>query len=219
MNSYIIGLQRLFRQKWNYQISLLKRIIFGCPLKGLVNVIENHFSGQQSRGLGTNSHGVLSVADIKNLYNSKYLYMEPAIGMQTVIIFDLSLITMMHPGEIVTLKLNHIQKICIDGEHPWRLNSVLGCHRCRAKNHKCGLKSVKKRTMEVIIFNETYHENITVFQDICRYIELRVNCQTNSDRFCWYLGKKRRVKISGSMLSPWGITTFLILSKIHARRH
>lgn len=65
--------------------------------------------------------------------------------MQTIIIFDLSLIKGIRPGEIVNPKLNQIQKICIEGEHAWRLTSVVGCRCGSAKNRKGGLKAVKQR--------------------------------------------------------------------------
>lgn len=183
MKASIIGLQPVFRDKWNYDILLLKGPIFRCPSEGLVNFIDSHFSDQQSGMLVTKPHNMLLVTRIENLYNSKHLYLGTVIGMQMVNILDVSSITFMRLGELLNLKLNQIQKICINGEHVWLLTSVVVCHRVCAKHLKLSFKLMTHKTTYIILFNENYHETINLFQNICKYIELRVTFQTNFYRF------------------------------------
>lgn len=191
MKSYVLGLQRAFKQVWGYELSLLKGPIFDCQSDGLVNVIDNHFSDQQSRGLVTKSHNVMSVNDIKKLYSSDKLSTEHSKGMQARTVFNIALVTGMRPGEITNLKLSQLQKICIDGENAWRMTSVIGCRRGRSKNRKGGLKAVKQKPTEIIIFDETYYGSINVFQDLCEYLKLRLELKSPSDRLLHGVWKDR----------------------------
>lgn len=157
MKSYMLGLQRSFKQKCNYELFLLMGPIFDCQSLGLVNVINNHFSDKKSRGMVTKSHNVISVNEIMNLYWYEKLCMKSATGVQTRIVFNIALVTGMRPGEISNLKLSHLQKICVDGEKSRWMTAVVGCRRGRSKNRKCGLKAVKQKPTEIIIFEEMYY--------------------------------------------------------------
>ncbi len=79
MNTYILGIQRVFNE-WGFELKLTTGPVFGNPKTGLISVLNNKFSEQQSRGMASKSHNVLPLADVKKLLLSPSCSQETPQG-------------------------------------------------------------------------------------------------------------------------------------------
>lgn len=62
--NYTIGLQRAFKKVWEYDLKLLSDKVFGCPLEGLLAVVDNRAHLLQRQERHPVSHNIFSADNV-----------------------------------------------------------------------------------------------------------------------------------------------------------
>lgn len=163
MKGYILRLQRALHEIWGYKIRVLEGPVFNCPREGLIAAFNKNTPREQYH----NRFAFLSKADVVKLYSSDMLSMDTSKGLQRRMIFNLSLLTGMTPDGLIDLKVHHIMKISIDGEHVWRIRIQQKPRRRRTQ---------KIDPSDVLVFNDEYYNGlINVYEDIEKYMQVRLS--------------------------------------------
>lgn len=106
--NYIAGLQRAFKEVWNYDIKLLDAPVFKDPKVGVYTVIDNKIREVQANGTTVDSANILTFNDIERLYSSPYLGKSTAKGFLTRLIFNLGFVTGFRVGEMYNLEMKDV---------------------------------------------------------------------------------------------------------------
>lgn len=223
MRGYILGLQRAFKYEWGYDLKLLEGDVFNCPAEGLMAVLDNKFSLQQSTGVVAESHNVLSKEDVIKLYESPLLDRDTPLGFQARLVFSVALITAMRPSALVHLTVGQVQKITCGGEQVWKICGVIGSRVGASKTATGGWKAVQDKPQEVCVWNRTcLGGKLNLFEDLEDYMRIRNSLDCGSDRFFLaanarattfenffkrqHLGRNAFARIVGSICRKEGIT-------------
>ena len=86
MLTYIRGIQRRLHEL-ALPVHLFESSIFANPDSGLVAALDNKFVHQQSSGLRTRSHNILTVDDIEKIFSSEHCNATPAEGFRNKLVF------------------------------------------------------------------------------------------------------------------------------------
>lgn len=187
MKGYICGLQRYFENEWGYKLRLLDGEIFGNKENGLRCVLENRFNDQQSRGMVTKSHNVLSYEDLVKLYDSDELSKRTPSSFQCRLIFHIALSTAMRASEMLHLRLSQLSFINQKGQDVLMIVGTIGSKKGASKNAPGGISAIKQRPKEICIWNKWQMDGkINIYEDIKQYYDLRnkmVLKGENHDRF------------------------------------
>lgn len=79
MMVYAYGVQRRLHEL-GLPVNLFKGPIFGNLQTGVVPALDNKFSRQQASGAGTKSHNILTLGDIKSIFESVHCNPFTAVG-------------------------------------------------------------------------------------------------------------------------------------------
>lgn len=187
MKGYIAGLQRFFEVEWGYKINLLSGHVFAAKENSLRCVLDNLFNDQQSRGLVTKSHNVLSYENLLTLYKSAELSQRTPTSFLCRLIFHIALCTAMRATELHQLNMSQVSMTTHSGEEVIRIVGIVGNLNGASKNAPGGMNAIKSKPKEIFIRNKVQMDgNINVYEDIKAYIEVRNNLTKRgfrSDRF------------------------------------
>lgn len=186
MKTYILGLQRYFDQVWGYKLTLTKGPVFNDEKQGLMTVINNRFSEQQSRNKHVVSHNVLTGEDVKKLFESAQLSRATPASFQCRLLFGIALMTAMRPTELRLLRLSQFSKLCMSGEEVWKICSRVGSIDGTSKTSHGGWNAVNSKPKEVIIWNITsLGGSVNIYADIEEYMAMRneIIIEKDNDRF------------------------------------
>lgn len=107
---YIAGVKRAFKNIWHYDIKLLKVDIFCHNKTGSFAVRDKKIRKVQQAGDTVDSANILTICDIKQLYNSPYLIKNTAKGFIARIKCNLAFVNLFRIGEIYNLK---VKDVCV----------------------------------------------------------------------------------------------------------
>ena len=140
----------------------------------MVALLDNWFSDQQSRGLITHGHNILTDADVEKLYDSDQLSHSTPTSFQTRLIFDIALATAMRISEIYKLKRSQVTHSRQGDRNYIRIEGIVGSVEGTSKNAQGGIKAVKQKLREVFIWDQTdMNGKVNIYEDIMNYISVR----------------------------------------------
>lgn len=184
MKGYVLGIQRGFSVKWGHSLKLLEGDIFSCPKEGLLAVLDNNFSLQQSNGVLRQSNNVLSKTDLCKLFTSSSLSRATPYSFQTRLIFGIAVVTAMRPTELYTLTMGQFKKTKLNGKHVWQTKSVIGSQQGASKTFNGGFRAAGDKPTTVCVWNRDLVDgNLNVYKDSDEYISARLNLETGTERF------------------------------------
>lgn len=88
LKNYILGIQSAFEISWVVRVSLLPGPIFAHPKPGFILVVDNIICKHQADGEQPKSRNLLTVEDIRKLYDSVLLSKEIPRWFMTRLLFD-----------------------------------------------------------------------------------------------------------------------------------
>ena len=188
MKGYILGIQCFFRHEWGFKLSLLEGPVFNRPKEGLMAVLDNRFSAQQSDGMRTNSHNTLSTEDLHLLYGSQHLSRDTPQGFQARLVFSMALITAMRPTALVELTTQQVTKERRVGEDLWVITAAVGSRVGASKSNPGEYNAVRDKPPQTFIWNRVALEGlVNVYQNLEGYMEMRKAIVMFSNLFFWGL--------------------------------
>ena len=184
MKGYILGIQRFSRHEWGFKLSLLEGPVFNCPEEGLMAVLDNRFSAQQSDGMRTNSHNTLSTEDLRLFYGSQHLSIDTPQSFLARPVFSMALITAMRPTALVELTTEQVTKERRDGEDLWVITAAVRSRVGASKTNPGGYNAVRDKPPQSFVWKRVALDGlVNLYQDLEEYMEIRKAIVMSSNRF------------------------------------
>lgn len=209
LKSYVLGIQRSFKQEWKYEINLFRGPIFDCPDHGLMAVLDNKARRLQIQEMHTVSHNVLSQADLKQLYNSKSLSKDSPGSYLTRLVVTVGLVTALRPSALAALSVKQVIKTQLDGKVVYKIVHAMGSRFGASKTSKGGFSTAGAKPVEVFVFDEWYMDrSVNLFQDIDEYLDIRGMVEPSTERFFLAVNHKAMMVQNYFIRQPVGKNTF-----------
>ena len=184
LQSYLFGLQRAFADKWGFKISFALSPIFNRPDRGVLNALDKKCRSLQAIGFVRESHNVLTVTEIEQLYASEQLSKVKPLGFMTRMIFNLAFMTAFRSSELYEMRIKDVQFTSIEGDTVIRIVGRIGSANGASKNRQGGLRATDEKAPEVYIWNkDQVGGRVNVFKDIEEYLQMVTSFRGEDDHF------------------------------------
>ena len=173
MLTYIRSIQRRLNQL-GFPVNLFSGPNFADSRHGLVSVLDNRFAHQQSKGSGTKSHNILSIEDVKSIFESEYCNKQNAEGFRNRLIFSVGLAIGARTTELWMLEVSQFKLEVIDSKEAYVYYPKVGSSSGESKNHKGGMKYVSYRPRAIPIVDiELLGGRLNIFRLLREYFNAR----------------------------------------------
>lgn len=196
MLGYVRGVQRRLKEL-NYDVNLFSGPIFNYPNEGLKPVLDNKFSLQQSNGATTKSHNILTIDNVKEIFDSEFCNPSNATGFRNRLIFAVGLAIGARPTELCLLWMDQFTHEDRDGQKSWVYTPKVESSKGESKNAKGGVKAVRYRKRAVPIHDASFFGGtLNIYTLMCEYFSARAAAGITNPRF--FLGVKPGKKVTVS---------------------
>ncbi len=115
MLTYVRSIQRRLT-KLGFPVDVFARPIFSHPSEGLGSALDARFAEQQSKGLTTECHNVLTIEDIRVLISSEFCNKNNSDGFRNRLIFSICLAIGARTTELSLLECSQFQHQNVNGK-------------------------------------------------------------------------------------------------------
>ena len=155
MLGYVRGIQRRLREM-EFDVDLFDGPFFNRPKNGLGAIMDNKFVMQQAREGLTKIHNILTLDNVRNIFESEHSIEREANGFRNRLVFAIGLALGGRPTELCYMDASQFKLEKFNGKDSWvyypKIISGIG----ESKNAKVGIRAVSYRNRHIPIHDVTF---------------------------------------------------------------
>ena len=179
---YVQGVRRALAEA-GISFALENDDILSAGDEALINVMNNHFSDQQSRGMVSKPHNILSHADLLRIFESEYCNPHTSVGFRNRLVFTLGLCLGDRTTSLWLIKVNQLEKQNVRGKMAWMYTGKVVSEDGAAKTGKGGIKALNAVPVVIPIYDIPLLDGkLNAFVILDEYMRARSTLRVSTDR-------------------------------------